>query len=47
MELPSKLLKQIVFNTGPKIEENMLFFTDRSTHEEDLYQPLQNIDECI
>ena len=36
MELPSKLLEQIAFNTRPKDEEHM-----SSTHEEDLSQPLQ------
>ena len=41
MELPSKLLEQIAFNTGPKIEEHMLIVTDESTHEEHLFQPLQ------
>ena len=41
MELPSKLLEQIAFNTRPKIEEHMLFIMDKSTHEEYLSQPLQ------
>ena len=41
MELPSKLLEQIAFNTRPKIEEPMLIVMDKSTHEEHLYQPLQ------
>ena len=41
MELPSKLLEQIVFNTRPKIEEHMLIVMDKSTHEEHLFQPLQ------
>ena len=41
MELPSKLLEQIAFNTRPKIEEHMLIVMDRSTHEEYLSQPLQ------
>ena len=41
MELPSKLLEQIAFNTGPKIEEHMLIVMDKSTHEEHLSQPLQ------
>ena len=41
MELPSKLLEQIAFNTRPKIEEHMLIVTDKSTHEEHLFQPLQ------
>ena len=41
MELPSKLLEQIAFNTRPKIEEHMLIVMDKSTHEEYLFQPLQ------
>ena len=41
MELPSKLLDQIAFNTRPKIEEHMLIVMDKSTHEEHLFQPLQ------
>ena len=41
MELPSKLLEQIAFNTRPKIEEHMLIVMDESTHEEHLSQPLQ------
>ena len=41
MELPSKLLEQIVYNTRPKIEKHMLIVMDKSTHEEHLYQPLQ------
>ena len=41
MELPSKLLEQIAFNTRPKIEEHMLIFMNKSTHEEHLFQPLQ------
>ena len=41
MELPSKLLEQIAFNTRPKIEEHMLIVLDKSTHQEDLSQPLQ------
>ena len=40
-ELPSKLLEQIAFNTRPKIEEHMLISMDKSTHEEQLSQPLQ------
>ena len=40
MELPSKLLEQIAFNTRPKIEEHMLIVMDKSTHEEHLSQPL-------
>ena len=41
MELPSKLLEQIAFNTRPKIEEHMLIIMDKSTQEEHLFQPLQ------
>ena len=41
MELPSKLLEQIAFNTRPKIEKHMLIIVDKSTHEEHLSQPLQ------
>ena len=41
MELPSKLLDQIAFNTRAKIEEHMLKVMDKSTHEEHLSQPLQ------
>ena len=39
MELPSKLLEQIAFNTRPKIEEHMLIVRGKSTHE-NLFQPL-------
>ena len=41
MELPSKLLEQIAFNTRPKIGEHMVIIMDESTHEEHLFQPLQ------
>ena len=41
MELPSKLLEQIAYNTRPKIEEHMLIVMDKSVHEEHLSQPLQ------
>ena len=41
MELPSKLLEQIAFNTRAKIEEHILIVMDKSTHEEHLSQPLQ------
>ena len=41
MELPSKILEQIAFNTRPKIEEHLLIVMDKSTHEEHLFQPLQ------
>ena len=41
MDLPSKLLEQIAFNTRPKTEELMLIVMDKSTHEEHLSQPPQ------
>ena len=41
MELPSKLLEHIAYNTQPKIEEHMLIIMDKSTHEEHLFQSLQ------
>ena len=41
MELPSKLLEQVAFNTRTKIEEHMLIIKDKSTHKEHLSQPLQ------
>ena len=41
MELPSKLLERIAFNTRAKIEEHMLIVMDKSTHEEHIFQPLQ------
>ena len=41
MELPSKSLEQIAFNTRSKIEEHILIVMDKSTHEEHLSQPLQ------
>ena len=41
MEVTSKLLEQIAFNTRCKIEEHMLIIMDKSTHEEHLFQPLQ------
>ena len=41
MELPSKILEQIAFNTRSKIEEHLLIIMDKSTHEEHLSQPLQ------
>ena len=41
MELPSKLLEQIAFNTRPKIEEHMLIVMDKSTHEDHRSQSLQ------
>ena len=41
MELPSKLLEEIAFNTRPNIEEHMLIVMDKSTQEDYLSQPLQ------
>ena len=34
MELPSKILEQIAFDTRPKIEEHMLIVMNKSTHQE-------------
>ena len=45
MELPSKLLEQIAFNTRPKTEEHMLIVMDKSTQEGYLSQPLQTNNE--
>ena len=47
MELPSKLLEQIAFNTRPKIEEHMLVVLHKNTHEEHLSQPLQTKNEQL
>ena len=41
MELPSKLLEQIAFNTRPKTEEQIFIVMNKRTHEEHLSQPLQ------
>ena len=41
MELPSNIVEQIAFNTRPKIEEHKLIVMNKSTHEEQLSQPLQ------
>ena len=41
MELPSKVLKQLAYNTRSKIEEHMLIVMDKSTHAEHLSQALQ------
>ena len=41
MELPTKILEQIAFNTRPKIEEHIVIVMDKSTHEEHLSQPFQ------
>ena len=44
MELLSHFLRQIVFNTRLKIEEQMLVVMDKSAVEEHLPQPLQTFD---
>ena len=41
MELPSKLLGQIAYNTRSGNEEHKLIVMDKPTHEEILSQPLQ------
>ena len=41
MELPSKLLEQIAYNTRSRVEEHLLIVMDKSVHEEHLIQPLQ------
>ena len=40
MELPSKILEQIAFNTRPKNQEHILIVMDKSTHEDHLSQTL-------
>ena len=40
MELPNKILEQIVFNTRAKLEKHMLIVRDMSPNEEYLSQPL-------
>ena len=40
MELPSKIIEQIVFNTKPKTEGHMLTVMIKSTQEEHLSNPL-------
>ena len=44
MELPNKVLEQIVYDTRPKTKEYMLIVMDKSTHEGHLFQPLQTND---
>ena len=39
MELPSKLLEQIVFKARPKTEKHMLTIMGKSNHEDHIYQP--------
>ena len=41
MELPSKLLEQIAYNLRRKTEEHMLINMNKSTHEENLFEPLK------
>ena len=41
MELPSKLLEQIAFNTRSKNEDYIIIVLDKSLDEEHLSQPLQ------
>ena len=41
MELPSKFLEQIAFNTRPRLEEHMLIIMDKSPHGEHLFQIIQ------
>ena len=43
MELPGKVLEQIVSNTRPKVEEHMLVVVDKPTHEEHLSQPIEKL----
>ena len=41
MELPTKILEQIAYNTRSRKEEHILFVLDKSTHGEHLSEPLQ------
>ena len=41
MELPSKLLEQIVYITRSRLEEHILVVMEKTTHEQYLFQPLQ------
>ena len=41
MELSTKILEQIAFKTRSKIEEHILIVINKSTHEENLSQPIQ------
>ena len=47
MELPSKLLEQIAYNTRPNLEEHMLIVMNNSIHEEHLSQSLQTNNQKI
>ena len=41
MELPSKILERIAYNTRSRVEQHMLIVLDKYTHEKYLSQPLQ------
>ena len=41
MELPSKMLEQIAYNTKSEMKEHIFIVMDKSTHEEHLSQPFQ------
>ena len=41
MDLPSKIIEQIAYNTIDKIEEHMLIVMDESAHEQHLSKSLQ------
>ena len=41
MELPSKLLHQLAFNTRLKLKEDMLINMEKSVNEDKLSQPQQ------
>ena len=45
MELPSKRLEELAFNTRPKIGEHMLIVMEKSTHVKKSSQPLQTNNE--
>ena len=41
MELPSKLLEKLAYNTRTRVEEHILIVMDKSAHEEHVSQPFQ------
>ena len=41
MDLPSKIVEQMAFNTRPRSEEHMLIVVEKSNHEEHQSQPQQ------
>ena len=41
MNLKNKSLEQMAYNTRSKMEEHILIFMDKSSHDEHLLQPLQ------